>query len=72
MKYEPAFFYYERSLGKWHPVCVFGDPPKKERLSDDDPSMMSRYWRVEDVDRDSTGEPMWGRLQARYPHPVEG
>lgn len=62
-----AWFRYERNLGRWCPV-VYHDGKPDVRKGDED-----RVTGAIEVPADclnTNGEPMFGRLQAKFPPPV--
>lgn len=68
---RPLYFCWERSpTGRWAPVCYHSEMPAREKVSDGDRASRSTVWTVPDDCRDGE-EPLFSRLAATFPAPVE-
>lgn len=63
-----SWFRYERSMGRWCPVVIYGDRPTTPKGEE---QRFTAAVHVPPDCLDSSGEPMFGRLQAIFPAPVE-
>lgn len=62
-----AFFVYELDFAcRWCPAVYWDEKP---RIARDQAYRYSTFWPVTTEDRDSFGEPRYGRLRAKYPPP---
>lgn len=63
-----SWFRYERTNGRWCPVVIYGDKPRTPKGEEE------RFTIAVPVPADclgTDGAPMFGRLQAVFPAPVE-
>lgn len=66
------FCYEKQPSGGWAPVVYHGEAPKTEKVSGDDKTRRSTVWPVPPDCLGSTdGQPLWGRLQAKFPAPKD-
>jgi hypothetical protein len=63
-----AYFRYERNLGRWCPV-VYHDG--RQSIPKGEEERFTTAVGVPTDCLDTSGEPMFGRLQAKFPAPVE-
>lgn len=62
-----AWFRYERHFGRWCPVVYHDEKPRVPKGEED---MFTGAVEVPDDCLSTSGEPMFGRLQAKFPAPV--
>jgi hypothetical protein len=63
-----AYFRYERNHGRWCPVVYHDEKPKVPKGEEE---RFTSAVAVPTDCLDSSGDPMFGRLQAIFPAPVE-
>jgi len=63
----PAWFRYERSLGRWCPTVHHTEKPRTPKGEED---RVTTAWPVPEDCLSADGSPMFGRLKERFPEPV--
>jgi hypothetical protein len=64
------WFCYERSVGRWAPVVYHGQKPRPEKVAEGDEPSRTTLIPVPADCLDTSGDPMFGRLQERFPPPA--
>lgn len=64
------WFCWERNVGRWAPVAYHSEKPRLEKVADGDEPTRTALQPVPDDCLDTHGNPMFGRLQAKFPAPA--
>lgn len=65
------WFCYEKSISGWSPVVYHLNKPNSGESKSLNGSLVKRsqIWEVPEDCKDTSGEPMFGRLQVKFPKP---